>query len=165
MPKNPRHPWSSPRTFRRTKALAERQSAAIAKVEDQNRQDLVRTTEILDNELRKKLHDREAIRKAERARWRREHPKRKGFIEAVQRRLSPRSAAAKDAAEKKEWKDLLARHQKERADQAAQPPRRPRPRHRRPEATPRPAHPRTATQEPGRDRTLLARARRDTPPP
>lgn len=102
------------------KALAERQSAALATVEDQNKQDLARTTQILDNDLRKKLHDREALRKAERARWRREHPKRKGFIEGVQRRLSPRSAAAKDAAEKKEWKDLLARHQKERADQAAQ---------------------------------------------
>lgn len=106
------------------KALAERQSAAIATVEDENKEELARTTQILDNELRKKLDDREALQKAERARWRREHPKRKagldGFLDAVQRRLSPKRAAEKDAADKKEWKDLLARHQKERGDYAVQ---------------------------------------------
>lgn len=101
-------------------ALAAREKADAAKLAEWHAAELRQTEYVLNLDDEPKLAGLERQHTAERERLKREQREARsgieGFIEALQNRLNPGRGAEKLAERKKEWRQMYARQERERAD-------------------------------------------------
>jgi hypothetical protein len=105
------------------KAVADRQAREAADIRQRQENEYNHTREILDREIAEKLADRDAMQKAERARFVRENaPAKPGLdrvIDTFQRWWKPKLAQKRDAERERRQQEMENRQAKERTDYAA----------------------------------------------
>ncbi|CCW19998.1 hypothetical protein EBBID32_43690 [Sphingobium indicum BiD32] len=101
-------------------ALAAREQADAAKLAEWHAAELRQTEYVLKRDDEPKLASLDRQHTAERERLKREQREARGgiegFIEALQNRLNPGRGAEKLAERKKEWRQMYARQEREKAD-------------------------------------------------
>lgn len=101
-------------------ALAAREKADAAKLAEWHAAELRQTEYVLKRDDETKIAGLERQHTAERERLKREQREARsgieGFIEALQNRLNPGRGAEKLAERKKEWRQMYARQEREKAD-------------------------------------------------
>lgn len=100
-------------------ALKERQAKDAAKLIDWQAGELKQLRHVLDLSIEEKLANLNALQKAERDRFEREQQAKRGFIDALKRRLSPKQAAKQAEAEARALDAIKARQEQERKAQIA----------------------------------------------
>jgi len=105
------------------KAVADRQTRAVAEMRQHHENEYNRTREILDREIAEKLADRDAMQEAECARFAREYAPATGVDQLIgrfKRWWNLELAQEREAERDRRWQEMENRQEKERADYAAQ---------------------------------------------
>jgi hypothetical protein len=104
------------------KAVADRQARAAADMRQRQENEYNHTRDIFDREMAEKLADRDAMQKAERARFARENAPATGvdqLIDRFQRWWNPKLVQERNADRERRKQEMENRQTKERADYAA----------------------------------------------
>lgn len=98
-------------------ALKERQAKEAAKLIDWQAGELKQLRHVLDLSIKEKLAHLNALQKAERDRFEREQQAKRGFIDALKRRFSPKQAAKQAEAQARALDAIKARQEQARKAQ------------------------------------------------